>query len=408
MADVRRGGTNLAQVAGFNESVIFDGIRRAPDGISRVELTRLSGLSPQAVSNICKRLIDQGLVREFGKSPSRTGKPRTLIRLRDDTRYAIGIYIDPAVTTLVITNLAAKVVARTAISMAHLDDPTEAVSAIAEAARSLVADVGISSEEFLGAGVASPGPIVPETGLVVDPPHLHRWHHVRLREELSHLLGMPVRLDKDVIAAAIGERWAGASQSGNFLFFMYGTGIGTGIISHDLVIRGYSGNAGDIGMMPVVAPDRRRADRLHELVLPVKLVQRAVLQGILGHDFGDSTAVDVNASFRELCRLAKGGEQRAAKLLDDAAIAIGQACAVMADMMDADTVVLGGTLWEPAAELFLDQIGHTVESETAVGVPRQVVATTLGEDVAAIGAACLVLDFALSSHPAALPFEISV
>ena len=65
-AVVRR-GTNLDRVGGFNDTVVLDAIRRADEQLSRVEIAAATGLSGQAISNITRRLLDAGLVREAGR-----------------------------------------------------------------------------------------------------------------------------------------------------------------------------------------------------------------------------------------------------------------------------------------------------------------------------------------------------
>ncbi|MFP5367066.1 MAG: winged helix-turn-helix transcriptional regulator, partial [Actinomycetes bacterium] len=65
----------------FNLTVILDAIRRSSGGLSRVELAQIVGLSPQTISNISRRLLDQNLIVEAGKEGSGPGKPRTILRL---------------------------------------------------------------------------------------------------------------------------------------------------------------------------------------------------------------------------------------------------------------------------------------------------------------------------------------
>jgi hypothetical protein len=102
-----RRGTNLPRLADFNQAVILDAVRHAPDGLSRVELAGLTGLSAQAVSNITRRLLDRELIAEAGTLvPAGRGKPRTLLRLHPTGHYAIGVHVDPTVTTLCSTSSA--------------------------------------------------------------------------------------------------------------------------------------------------------------------------------------------------------------------------------------------------------------------------------------------------------------
>ena len=74
-------GTNLPKMGNYNQAVILDSIRRSEEGLSRVELTGSAGLAAQTVSNICRRLLDTGLIIEAGKEASGPGKPRTILRL---------------------------------------------------------------------------------------------------------------------------------------------------------------------------------------------------------------------------------------------------------------------------------------------------------------------------------------
>src|SRR6185312_7030985 len=95
----RRRGTNLPKMGDFNQAVILDSIRRSEEGLSRVELAGLAGLAAQTVSNICRRLLDSGLIVEAGKDGSGPGKPRTILRLNPKGMYVVGVHIDPALTS---------------------------------------------------------------------------------------------------------------------------------------------------------------------------------------------------------------------------------------------------------------------------------------------------------------------
>jgi len=108
---VRR-GTNLDRVGGFNDAVVLDGIRRA-EQLSRVELAEITGLSGQAISNIIRRLLAAGLVREAGRlRTTGLGKPRTMLELEPTGQYAVGVHLDPAVVTVALLDLTGDVIAR--------------------------------------------------------------------------------------------------------------------------------------------------------------------------------------------------------------------------------------------------------------------------------------------------------
>src|SRR3954468_8799970 len=86
-------GTNLPALGGYNQTLILDLVRRSREGISRVELAEQTGLSAQTISNVSRRLLDDGLIREGGKQIAGPGKPRTILHLEPTARYAVGVHL---------------------------------------------------------------------------------------------------------------------------------------------------------------------------------------------------------------------------------------------------------------------------------------------------------------------------
>ncbi len=404
---VRR-GTNLDRVGGFNDAVVLDAIRRT-ERLSRVELAAATGLSGQAISNIIRRLLDAGLVREAGRQKSTgLGKPRTLLELEPSGQYAVGVHLDPAVVTVVVLDLTGDVVARRSVGTPYDDDPAVLIDRIAATIEDVITQAGAPRERVIGAGIAAPGPIDVERGVVVDPPNLSAWHLVPLRDELRERTGLPVLLDKDVTAAAAAEKWAGGSERhGDFVFFYLGTGIGAGLVIGDEVVRGSSSNVGEIGHV-IVDPDGPvcycgRRGCVGETSQPRYLVQQAVQAGVLaqGIDLDDRQAVDT--AFAELCVLASGPgvareivvalAERIVKVVED-----------IANLLDLERVVFGGPHWEQLAPFFGDAVQTALKERFLVRSvhPFEVSGTALGADVGAIGAASLVLDQTFSPNPSVL------
>ena len=248
-------GTNLPAVGGYNQTLILDLIRRSGEGLSRVELAEGTGLSAQTISNVARRLLDDGLIREAGKQIAGPGKPRTTLQLEPDARYAVGVHLDPTVITYVLLDLEGHIVARSRTRTPRGASPTDTVRRLTESVEAILATSGVDRSRVLGIGVAAPGPINSERGTLIDPPLLTDWHNVPLRDSIYNSIGLPVLLEKDVTSAVVAERWmAREHERDNFLFFYYGTGIGAGVAIDGEVVRGSSNNAGDIGHV-IVEPD---------------------------------------------------------------------------------------------------------------------------------------------------------
>ncbi|MFI6829685.1 ROK family protein [Kribbella sp. NPDC050241] len=402
---VRR-GTNLDRVGGFNDAVVLDAIRRSAR-LSRVELAEVTGLSGQAISNITRRLLEAGLVREAGRQKSTgLGKPRTLLELEPAGQYAVGVHLDPAVVTVVVLDLTGEVIARRSVGTPHADDPEVLIDGIAATIEDVITEAGAPRDRVTGVGIAAPGPIDVERGVVVDPPNLSAWHLVPLRDELHERIGLPVLLDKDVTAAASAEKWAGGG--GSFVFFYLGTGVGAGLVIGDEVVRGSSSNVGEIGHV-IVDPDGPvcycgRRGCVGETSQPRYLVQQAMQAGVLaqGIDLGDRGAVD--AAFARLCAEAGNGPGLAREIVAVLAQRIAKVVEDIANLLDLERVVFGGPHWEQLAPLLGDAVRVALEERFLVRSvhPFEVAGTALGVDVGAIGAASLVLDQTFSPNPSVL------
>ncbi|GAA2867612.1 ROK family transcriptional regulator [Paenarthrobacter ilicis] len=406
-----RRGTNLPRMGDFNLTVILEAIRRSPGGLSRVELAQIVGLSPQTISNISRRLLDQHLIVEAGKEGSGPGKPRTILRLNPAGMYAIGVHLDPAVITFVVLDLVGEVVKHSRMATPG-GDPAGVITSIAAQIEVLIEESGVDASKIAGLGVAVPGPIDLDEGSVVEPPLLTRWNRVRIREALTEATGLETLVDKDVTSAAVAETWAGgASGAGSFVFMYMGTGIGCGIVLNDEVVRGTSGNAGEIGHI-VVDPDGPLCDCgqrgcVKSSCIPQVVVAEAEAAGVLGSGRQGADGPEVQERFAELCDKADAGDAGAIAVLDKSATLVSRAVSVVTNTLDVERVVFGGPFWGRMAPYFMDRVPALLDKSNAARAIHglEVVGSGVGEDVGAIGAACLVLEHMLAPRAQRLLLE---
>ncbi|GAA1429867.1 ROK family transcriptional regulator [Microlunatus lacustris] len=401
-------GSNLTRLGGFNQTVLFDAIRRAPEGISRVELVTETGLTAQTVSNIVRRLLDEGLVVEGGRVQSAVrGKPRTLVRVQPRARYAVGVHVDPATLTFVLLDLAGQVHRYARRPTPGAQRPGDVVAVIRDEVQRLLAAAAVEPAAVLGLGVAAPGPLDVVQGTLLNPPQLSGWQQVRLRADLHEATGLHVLVDKDVTAAATGEMWASGGARRSFVFCYLGSGLGAGVVVDDTVLRGVSNNIGEIGNI-LVDPDGEeiglaRRGSMAATCLPQALVVRAQRRGLVTSTVDVEDFVAVDQLFTEICERAYGGDAGCLELVDGAAEGLAAGLAVMVNFLDVDRVVLGGPVWSRVSSRMLEVLPRLVQPQlVAASGPLAVEGSAVGEHVAARGAAALVLDHFLSPRPAAL------
>ena len=216
-------------------------------------------------------------------------------------------------------------------------------------------------------------------------------------------------MDKDVTSAAVAETWAGGpSGEGSFVFMYMGTGIGCGIVLNDEVVRGTSGNAGEIGHI-IVDPDGALCDcgqRGCVKVLRHSAGPRGAGRGGRGTGWftpGQERAGGSGAFRRVVRTRLRRQPTKPWTSSPGSAVLVARAVSAVTNALDVDRVVFGGPFWTCLSAAYLELIPGLVEANSATRMIHgiEVVGTGVGEDVGAVGAACLVLEHTLAPALAA-------
>lgn len=393
-----RRGSNMPAVGTYNQTLVLDMIRRAPDGLSRVELAHQTGLSAQTLSNVARKLSADGLI--FEGSPLAAegpGKPRTPLQLNAQARYAVGIHLDPSVDTLVLIDLRGDVITRVECPPRSAGAPGELIDFLAHAVNELLTRAGVDRKSVLGIGVAAPGPIDTERGMLLEPPLLPAWHHVELRDMLAAAMDLPVTVEKDVVAAMVGELWFDSDHTlDDSIFFYYGAGVGVGLSVEGSPVRGRTGNAGDVAHI-VVGETGPLCSCGSRGCLGVALAPETLLAAD-GVTVPDSD--QVAHALEDLCQRASDGDTSAEGILDHAAEALARALVILNNVLDADHAVVGGPIWSHLSSALGPRLRRSLDSSPQITTTKHmsINEAQLGTEAAAVGAACLVLDEAFNTR----------
>ncbi len=402
-------GSNMPAVGTYNQTLVLDMIRRSPSGVSRTELAELTGLSAQTLSNVARRLTAADLIVEGERVVAGPGKPRTLLRLNRSARFAVGIHLDPSIDTFVVVDLSGGVVAHMETPPNDASSSPELIAALAGSANALLRSADVPFDRVLGIGAAVPGPIDDATGMLLTPPLLPHWHHTRARDLLTEATGLPVVVEKDVVAAMVGELWADADHAlRDAALLYYGAGVGLGVAIDGDAVRGRTGNAGDIAHL-VVDPSGPRCQCGQRGCFGVTVAPEQLLL-----DAGVTTSLDIpwgtrRAAIDDLLTRARGGDPRALAVCAHAAEVLARAIVLMNNVLDAGTFVIGGPVWNRLSEVLEPRLRAVLPTiaQIATTRPLRLVEARLGTDLAAAGAACLVLDGAFTARTSGLMISAS-
>ncbi|WP_171821941.1 ROK family transcriptional regulator [Microbacterium sp. CGR1] len=381
-----------------SQALIVDLIRSAGP-ISRTELTQATGLTQPSVSNIVRRLIEAGLVRESGRAASQGGKPRTLLEINASAKYGIGIQLGFESITLVATDVRGGVVGRQLVNGAGSAPPDEVTARIAALYRDFVDAVDLLPASIAGVAVVAPGPIAQVGGVLLGPPTLSRWDEFPLKQALQSAIDAPVIVDNDAAAAAVGEFWSRqVSRTESFACIYMGTGIGAGMVLDSALYRGSSSNAGELGHISIDADgvpchcgNRGCLERYaapEAVMLAAHEVRGALSDLRLGFD-----PETLSRDFDQLARAAISGHATALGLLQRSADHIASATVTLSNLLDLDRLVLAGPGMAVAGSLYTRTIRSRLEQSFFArrAHPILVELSANPRDTAAIGAASLVL-----------------
>ena len=375
-------GKNPERSRDHNRRVVLDIVRRH-GSLGRAHIAKLTQLTAQAVANIVDELVNDGLLMEMGRLRSGRGQPPIQFAVNPEGGVTVGVEIAADHMVTVALDLAGQLRAKSVIS---LDDTTPA-SILSIFVSELKHVENLVRARLLGIGVVMPGPFEVDGMTSVGPTTLSGWAGINAAEALGEACGRTVIVENDATAAAVGERLFGAGLAiSNFCMVYFGAGIGLGIIQQGTPYRGAFGNAGEIGHVTVV-PKGRPCPSCGQLGCLEGYASVYVLrEKLLALGLSGATGADLE-------KLHGSGHPVVEEWMDEAAIHLGPMIAMIENILDPQTIILGGALPDAMIDDIIGRIGSlpkSVASRRQRDIPRVIRGKT-GQLTAALGAASLPL-----------------
>ena len=365
--------------------------------VSKSELSRLTDLKFPVVSEMTDELVEEGLVEENGLGPSTGGRRPVLFGLRADARCAIGLNVGPRTLTAVVTDLNASVLSRIEEPSEMAKGPETLFARVRETLQRLFDGLAGMQGKILGIGLALPGPILDSRGASFSPPSYPGWGELRVGELLEAEVDLPVLLDNDANAAALGEHLYGAGREAKDMFYLNADrGVGGAVILNGFLHRGTQGGAGAIGHCVVDLEGPQcgcgRYGCLEAFAGRVAIARRAAraLKLAGGRELAGKAPDEITS--QDVIAAGLVGDSLAKDVLRETGRYLGLGIANAVNLYDPELVVVGGSTLQ-AGDLILEPAIETARRRAMTGMAEEVriVQGKLGEDAGALGAAALVL-----------------
>lgn len=350
-----------------NLPIVLDVFRTGGE-MSRAGVARATGMSTATASKSVQRLLDAGLLVEDGHAPGRIGKAARRVRLNAACGAVLSIDLGGTHLRVALSDFAGGILARTTEVIGPDFSPEGIVARIEMVGKGLGRENGA---RLLAIGLATPGIVDTEAGVVGRARNLQEWREVPIRKMLERAFGVPAVVENDVNAAAMGERWRGAARGhASVLFVAIGTGVGAGLVLNGEIYRGAHFAAGEINLLPV------GAGYLEDRASGPAIVRRAV-------EFGYTAAEGQQPTTDAVFVAAAAGNVAALRAVEEGIQAIAFGTGVLVAAVDPSIVVLGGGV-SSQGNAFLDPVRAAISS--VVRLYCDVVLSELGVDAQLLGA----------------------
>jgi glucokinase-like ROK family protein len=340
-----------------NLAIVLNYLWEAGRPVSRAHLVQVSGLNKSTVGSLLAQLQSWGFVKESGMSEPRPGRPGTLIDMNPEAGRLIGAEIGVGFVSVVVTDLKAgviwcrKVETCNGREISTTQDQVQVLEQAEALVQEAILQATMGETHLFGIGLGVPGLVDHATGTLLFAPNL-KWSNVPLRDMWWRHFGVPVVVENEANAAALGEWMLGvARQVDNFVYLSAGVGLGGGLMIDGKLYGGRGGFAGEVGHM-TLEPDGPPCNCGNRgcwevLVGPTAIVQRvrqAVAEGhapkLMALCNSDLDAIRME----HVLRAAEQGEPAVLNALDKVGHYLGIGIANLINTFNPSLVVLGGVL----------------------------------------------------------------
>ncbi|MBG9451386.1 ROK family protein [Cytobacillus firmus] len=324
-----------------NKNLVLD-ILKTKSPISRIDIAKITGMSPTSITRIVNELQLQGYLRETEAVASGVGRKATLLEVRGDVLYTVGIEIDKSLLKVGIVNYIGEMVSLLKSKRNESESYMETLHKINMVIRKIMDENEIPAAKIMGLAVGLPGYIDYKNGIVKVSDQL-KWKDANLAEDLQKLTSFNVIVDNELKMKIVAESFIGkAKNSQNSILIGIGSGIGSSIMLNGEIYRGETNNAGEIGHT-VIDPTGNVCNCGKIGCLATYISEGAIL--------ADSRKVKDISSIEDVFQSYRDREPWALNIMDRASTYIALAISNLLCLYNPEVIILSGNTIEKLPEM---------------------------------------------------------
>lgn len=309
-------------------------------------------------------------------------------------KYVIGVDLGGTKISTAISTIEGNILANVVLPTKAEEGEVAVLGRIVQSIDEVIVGSSTSIDEIEAIGIGSPGPLDAKKGIIITTPNLP-FKNYNLVQPLKEKYNIPVYLDNDANAAAIGEYMFGAGKGKNsIVYFTVSTGVGGGAVLDGKVYRGHTSNALEIGHT-TVDPNGPRCNCGNLGCLEAMSSGTAIAK-----KGKEAVSTNVETSLKkhdtvtsyEVFKEAEAGDEVAKDIIDNALTYLGIGVANAISTFDPEMIIIGGGV-SKAGDIVFDTVKKVVNKRCFKSMAEscEIVPAGLGSDAGVVGAVALAI-----------------
>ena len=344
------------------------------DSISRVDLSRMTGLTKTTIPSIINEFIALGIVEESSTiSTGNVGKSPIPLHIRTDAVYTIGVHLGRQKVKTVLMDARMNIISREkGLSYERLG-PKGVLERLFLSIDDSMKDAEKHNIKVGAIGIGVPGPLDAQTGVVSHPPKFRGWKDVPLGKIMNERYKLPVWIENDANVGVLAEKWHGGGKDlRNFVYILVNEGIGAGVVIDDELYQGAYDYVGEIGH--TLFYDHGKFRYLEDISGVDILIKKVRSRGL---DIKD---------IKEISNLLQTNDGVVSSIVKEIAAWIGAAVIDVIHIIGPEAVFIGGKM-AVLGEALIQPIREIISMYLFGDQEVDVRLSEISEDAVAIGAA---------------------
>ena len=347
------------------------------ENATRLHIAKETGFSLALISSILSNLSGNRYIIKKGKTQSASGRPSIIYQIRPDLGHSLGISVKPSSIRIVTIDFSKKVIFEKNYQLRLSPDPSthtnDIIMQILQRITEMLEKPPLGQLPIVSVGIALPGMVDTIRNIWLQGLHVSGVTHINIVDEIQKRINIPIFIEDESRALAYREKFLGYGLGlENFVLLYLDEGMGTGVISHDKIFRGYHGLSGEIGHITHPGSSYRCSCNnigCMETILSIqgiiRIFRERLKEGVRStlHEYVKGNEIDL--TLEGILAAADQGDRLAKTTLFEIGRYLGDAVVILIKMFNPQRIIISGSVsvfkdyFRDAIHLVLNQQVHS-------------------------------------------------